>query len=393
MLAVPEFHQVAAVVATRKLTLVLFVLCAATANNSNAAVLGEDRIDVLYHKYDGGGITIDGPSILVRKSIGNSVSVSANYYIDSISSASIDAITQASAYEEERTQQSLSIDYLYDKSIMTYSYTDSSENDFEAVTNSFNISQEMFGGLTTVSIGYSVGSNTIGQSTNDAFKENASTKNYRFSLSQVLTKNMLMGVTYEIITDTGFLNNPYRQIRYINPTDPTDTDFQDEKYPRTRTSNAVSINLRYYLPYRAAVYGGYRFFTDTWDIEADTYEMGYVHPYKDNWLFDINMRFYSQTKASFFSSLFPFRDPQNFYASDKELSTFTSNSFGAGVTYNLDKEHLYFFEKGSVNLYLDHFNYEYEDFLDTTVSVIEPGTEPAYSFSASVLRFYLSFWF
>ena len=36
-----------------------------------------------------------------------------------------------------------------------------------------------------------------------------------------------------------------------------------EIYPRTRTSNAVALNGRYFLPYRAAVYGGYRFFTAT----------------------------------------------------------------------------------------------------------------------------------
>ena len=32
-----------------------------------AGVLPEDRADVLYHRYDGGGVTIHGPSVLVRK--------------------------------------------------------------------------------------------------------------------------------------------------------------------------------------------------------------------------------------------------------------------------------------------------------------------------------------
>src|SRR5690606_13330154 len=34
-----------------------------------AAVLPDDRADVLYHRYDGGGVTIDGPSLLVRKKL------------------------------------------------------------------------------------------------------------------------------------------------------------------------------------------------------------------------------------------------------------------------------------------------------------------------------------
>jgi hypothetical protein len=385
------FHRAVAVAAIDKSTLIVAAFCATVNGNINAALLAEDRIDVLYHNYDGGGITVDGPSILVRKGIGKNVSLSANYYVDSISSASIDVITQASPYEEHRVQQSVNVDYLYDKSIMSYSYTASNENDFEAVTNGFNISQEMFGGLTTVSLGYSVGNNIITKSTDDIFRKNATSKDYRLSLSQVLTKDLLMGLTYEVITDEGFLNNPYRKVRYSDGSG--GTEFQDEVYPETRTSNAASINLRYYLPYRAAVYGGYRYFTDTWDIKADTFEIGYIHPYQEKWIFDINLRFYSQTRASFYSSLFPFADAQNFLASDKELSTFSSNSIGAGVSYDIGKENLYFFEKGSLNLYLDFFSYDYADFLDTTVVGVTPGTEPAYSYTALALRFYLSFWF
>jgi len=37
-------------------------------------VLPDDRGDVLYHRYEGGGVTIDGPSVLVRKKAGKSLS-------------------------------------------------------------------------------------------------------------------------------------------------------------------------------------------------------------------------------------------------------------------------------------------------------------------------------
>jgi hypothetical protein len=386
------FPQVVVVAVINKLVSPSIILCLAVSTVTNAVVLPEDRIDVLYHKYDGGGITIDGPSILVRKGISSSVSVSANYYVDSISSASIDVITQASPHTEERTQQSLGIDYLYDKSIMSYSFTTSSENDFEAETNSFNISQEIFGGLTTVSLGYSVGNNTITKGSCITSPKTSSIKDFRISLSQILTKNMLMGMTYEVITDEGFLNNPWRRYWYDNG--PT-ANLECENYPETRTSNAVAINLRYYLPYRAALYGGYRFYTDTWDIEADTFEIGYVHPFREKWLFDVNFRAYSQTRAAFFSSLFPSINSQNFLASDKELSTFSSNSISAGVTYDISKDSLSFFEKGTLNFYIDHFSYDYEDFLDPRPKAagLPPGNEPAYSFSANVLRLYLSLWF
>ncbi len=64
-------------------------------------------------------LTVDGPSVLVRKKFGDHFSVAYNYYEDMISSASIDVVTQASAYKEIRKQNSLSVDAIHGKS--TYS--------------------------------------------------------------------------------------------------------------------------------------------------------------------------------------------------------------------------------------------------------------------------------
>ena len=62
----------------------------ALVSTATAGVLPEDRADVLYHSYDGGGVTIDGPSFLVRKEFASKFSAAANYYVDNVSSASID---------------------------------------------------------------------------------------------------------------------------------------------------------------------------------------------------------------------------------------------------------------------------------------------------------------
>jgi hypothetical protein len=361
---------------------------------SSALVLPEDRVDTLYHSYDGGGIEVTGPSVLVRKSVVDSVSVTANYYVDSISSASVDVITNASKYSEERTQLSASVDYLYDSSILSYSFTSSTENDFEAQTSNFAISQEMFGGLTTVAMSYKFGNNDIMKTRDDFFHENAQTKGYRVSLSQVLTKNTLLGMAYEVITDEGFLNNPYRTIRYESGAGALGYEWTSEIYPESRTSNAIGFNMRYYLPYRASISAGYRYYLDSWDIEAHTFDVGYVHPYDEKWLFDFSIRFYTQTKASFYNDLFEVT--QSFMARDKELSTFYDVSAGFGVTYKLSRDQLVIFEKGSINFSHSYFAFKYDDFRDVPYgkeNLLQGGTEPQYELNANVIRFYLSAWF
>ena len=38
---------------------------------TRADVLPEDRADVMFHRFDGGGVTVEGPSVLVRKKFGD----------------------------------------------------------------------------------------------------------------------------------------------------------------------------------------------------------------------------------------------------------------------------------------------------------------------------------
>jgi hypothetical protein len=375
----------------------VLVTVAAGVGQARGAVLPEDRADVLYHGYDGGGVEVDGPSVLVLKKIGQSTAVSGNYYLDSVSSASVDVVTQGSPYTEERREYSLGGQFMHGKSIMSLGYTNSSESDYQAETISFGISVDTFGDLTTVSLGYALGDDQVRRNGDPDFEQSVKRQHYRLSVSQVLTKNLLMSFNWETITDEGYLNNPYRSVRYlIDPNDPTaGWAFQPEVYPSTRTSNALAIRGRYYLPYRAALRGEVRAFKDSWDIDASTFEVGYTHPLQSRWSFDVKYRYYTQDAADFYSDLFPRLDAQNFLARDKELSTFTSQTIGLGVVYEFGRGSR-FMNRGSLNLKLDHMLFDYDDYRDLRVECSPPqaaGCEPLYSFSANVIQLFASIWF
>ncbi|EGV50075.1 DUF3570 domain-containing protein [Candidatus Endoriftia persephone] len=357
-----------------------------------AAQLPEERADAMYHRYDGGGVTISGPSILARKQFGESISVSANYYVDAISSASIDVVTSASPYSEERTETSASIDYLHGNSLMNLGYTNSEESDYSADTFHFSISQEMFGDLTNVTLGYSRGSDQVRRNGDPGFSEDITRNSFTLGLSQVVSANTLFALTWETIADQGYLNNPYRSVRYLDPANPQGYSYEPEIYPNTRTSNALAARLRYHLPYRAALSGEYRFFTDTWGINAHNAELGYTQPIQDRWTFDLSYRYYTQSAADFYSDLFPLAQAQNYMARDKELSSFSSHSVGLGVSYKLLRDDWKLVDSATLNFSYNFLFFDYQDFRDLS----QPGPvgeEPLYDFSANVLRLYLSIWY
>jgi hypothetical protein len=366
-------------------------------------VLPEDRADVLWHTYNGGDITIEGPSVLVRKKVGDNLSLSANYYEDMISSASIDVKLSASPYHETRRQESLGADYLHGKSTYSAGFITSKEPDYKANTSYFAVSQDMFGDLTTLTLGYRRGWDQVfrdiktpqGVLQNDpTFHQRADHRGYSLSLSQILTRNAILGFNYELLTDQGYLANPYRKIRYLSPGQGAGFTLADQVYPNTRTSYAASAQLKYYLPYRAALTGQYRYFHDTWGILAHTVELDYSHPVRKHWIFDGTLRYYRQGAADFYSDLFPRADYQNFMARDRELAAFRSYTVGAGASYQFQVPGVPWISKSSANVRVDHLLVDYSDFRNALLAgTYGAGNEPLYKLNANIFQVFVSIWF
>lgn len=361
-----------------------------------ADVLPDDRSDVLYHRFEGGGITVQGPSVLIRKKVGDSVSFSYQYYLDMISSASIDVVSQASPYKEKRVQQNFGVDYLHNNTLYSAGYISSIEPDYNSKTAFLNISQSLFGDLTTINFGFTQGSDAVGRVDKgivQPFRADVDRKNYAVGLSQVLTRNMLLGMNFEVDSSAGYLHSPYRSVRYIDPTVLRGYSYQPERYPGTRTSNAASLQLKYYLPLHSALDGSYRFFGDTWGIRASTYQLGYTQTAWTHWTLDGSVRYYTQTHANFYSDLFPYANAQNFLARDRELAQFNSRTFELGASYEFHPVWPHFIEKGSLNLDVERMFIDYEDFRDVLDTQYKAGQEPLYTLDATVGQFFISFWY
>ncbi len=373
-------------------TLAFFGVCL-VAGPAAAGVLPEDRSDALYHLYVGGGVEIDGPSVLVRKQVGKSVSVVGNYYVDYVSSASIDVVTTASPYTEEREQYSVGFDYLRGNTMMSANYVSSVESDFDAKTYAFAVSQDMFGDLTTLTLSYAYGDDIVGRSDDPTFAEQNKRQQYGVGLTQILTRNLITSLNVETVTDEGFLNNPYRSVRYQDSGSALGYSYEPELYPRTRTSNAVGLRARYFLPYRAAIEGEYRFFVDTWDINAHTASLTYIHP-MGPWTFSIKGRYHDQTGAHFYRDIFSRSEATNFRGRDKELSALTSYTLKLKASYKFIDENRgwNFIKKATLNASIDMLTVDYHEFSDLRVPA-NIGEEPLYSLDANVIQLFVSFWY
>jgi hypothetical protein len=374
-----------------------------------ADVLPDDRADLFYSKYSGGGMDITGESALVRKKITENLAVEVNYFVDKVSGASIDVLSQASQIKDERKQSSGTVEYVHDKTTYTVSFINSVERDYKSDTGSFSLKQDMFGDLTTLSLAFSNTNDTVGENDGGCGCYNGSappsitwlghaeSRSYDVDLSQILTKNFIAGVNFNVITDQGYLANPYRSVRYLDPTNAKGYSLASQDYPDTRTSTAVQVEGKYYLPYRAAITGSYRYFRDTWAIVGNTYELDYTHPISNIWILEGRFRYYKQNHANFYSDLFAYADEFRFEGRDQDLAAQDNYTIGAKATYAFLPNGWKMFKRATVTFDVSRVTFHYLDFRDIKYYGVQngyqPGDEPLYQFNATVFQIYMSMFF
>ena len=347
---------------------------------TRGAVLPEDRADLMYHYYDGGGTKVDGPALLVRKGVGERVSAYASYFVDNVSCASIDVVTTASPFKEKRQEYGGGVDYLYRNTTVGLSVLRSNEPDYVANTIGATVAHEVLDGLTTFSLGYNVSHDDVGKAHTD-FADHVNRYQYKLGVSQVVTKSLLMILNYEAILEEGYLHSPYRAARLLGLSVP-------EVYPRTRDSYAVALGIVKGLgssdgQLNASAHLRYRYFWDNWNIRAHTAELGYESRLGERWLVEPHYRYYKQSAASFYAN--DFTTQMAFMARDRELSNFYSNALGAKASYQLFNNR-FNFSRVTLNFDYEFIRYSYNNFTDVR-------TGRLYAYTANVFQLFLSGWF
>ena len=339
---------------------------------AKAVDLPEDRGDVMYHLYDGGGVKASGPALLLRKKVSDNLSLTGTYYVDMVSNASIDVVTTASPYKETRNEYSLGLDYAVRDTLITLTAASSKEPDYVANRINLDMAQDVFGGMTTVSLGFTRGSDEVGKHGTAGYFDTAQHWQYRLGLTQILSPTWLASMNLEAISDNGYLGSPYRIAYVFGAAVP-------ENVPRTRTSRAVKFRAVGAVAERTAVRAEYRYFWDTWAIKASTLEFGASRYFGDSWLADAWVRYYTQQGALFYSDNATVQT--QYITRNRQLSTFTTTSVGTKVAYTLKQVPGRYEIK--LNGSYEFLQFKYSDFTD-----IRTGTP--YSSSASLVQLFVT---
>ncbi len=155
--------------------------------------------------------------------------------------------------------------------------------------------------------------------------------------SQILSKKLQGSLSLDLVRQDGLLSTPYHRIYFGDKPDSFIENFQladdVERLPGIRSKLAIGGRLNYYLNETFVARTYYRYFTDDWGINSHTASIEIPIKISDKFTLYPSYRFYNQTAADYFAPYEQHLSTEKYYTSDYDLSKFSSNQYGFGVSY------------------------------------------------------------
>lgn len=155
--------------------------------------------------------------------------------------------------------------------------------------------------------------------------------------SQILDKNVQGSLSLDLVQQQGLLSTPFQRV-YFNDVEASFIDnFQladaIEQLPDTRFKVAIGGRLNWYLNEFLSLRTYYRYYTDDWGIASHTASIEVPIKITNKFTLYPSYRFYNQTAADYFKPYQTALSTDEFYTSDYDLSEFSANQFGFGISY------------------------------------------------------------
>lgn len=209
-----------------------------------------------------------------------------------------------------------------------------------------------------------------------------------FNFSQILSKNVQLLLSVDLVRQQGWLANPMQRVYFSdkpnfyvgNPASipnyetPLNTDvFQlgddIERLPSVRTKLPLGARLNYYVNASLAVRTYYRYYQDDWGLASQTasielpvkFGLGKFTLYP-------NYRYFTQTAVDYFAPYEGHLSTADFYTSDYDLSAFSSHQLGLGFNYTDLFAQLKFLGFGFKSLDLRYNYYDRSDGLNAHIT-------------------------
>ena len=210
-----------------------------------------------------------------------------------------------------------------------------------------------------------------------------------FGFSQIVSKRLQFSVFFDVLQQQGLLSTPYHRIYFADKTNfyigqsqfIANYESSDnsgvfkladdvERLPNTRFKLPIGVRLNYYINERFVLRTYYRYYSDDWNIHAQTASIELPFKISDRFTVFPTFRYYSQTASEFYAPYEQHLSTEQFYTSDPDLATFDTKQIGFGINYTDIFATTKIWQFGLKNIDFRFHQYERTDRLKASIATI-----------------------
>jgi hypothetical protein len=216
---------------------------------------------------------------------------SARAVVDVISAASVDVVTQATpGFTEVRREADLAVSHRIGSLLPGARYRYSDEPDYRSHGFGGSLSRDFADHDTTIALSYDLSLDTVGRSGTpfSGWSRDLATHGVELSWTQNLGPRTIGRLAYTLTLQDGYLEKPYRYVPLFDTetlaaleADGMTLDRDNfssyrlperppEEVPDQRVRHAIAVRGLRYVPGLGALQGDYRFYVDSWGMQAHT---------------------------------------------------------------------------------------------------------------------------
>ncbi|MEP2059947.1 MAG: DUF3570 domain-containing protein [Maribacter litoralis] len=180
--------------------------------------------------------------------------------------------------------------------------------------------------------------------------------------SQILGKNLQGSLALDFVKQDGLLSTPFQRVYFADVADSFIQEFQladaIEQLPDSRFKVAGGGRLNWYINESVVLRSYYRYYYDDWGINSHTASVEVPIKLSNKFTVYPSYRYYQQTAADYFFEYEEALSTETFYTSDYDLSKYSANQFGVGVSYTDIFTKMHIWKLGLKSIDLKFYKYD-----------------------------------
>ena len=271
--------------------------------------------------------TVVSPSIFISAPVAGQWLIEGSITNDKVSGASPRYhTTGASHMSDNRTAGDIRVKRYLDHATVSVGAAYSTEHDYQSTAISVSGTVSSEDNNTTWSGGLGFNNDKINPVNKIVVDEKKTGFEAQVGVTQVLTPLDIVQLTGTYSSGKGYFSDPYKPY---------------DNRPRDKQTGVLLAKWNHHIKeINATTKFSYRFYNDTYGIHAHTFGLELVKPLADGWTVTPAVRYYSQSKASFYYDP-PFPNGSEltkYYSADQRLASIGAITVGVKVSKQLTPE-------------------------------------------------------